>query len=237
MGKMVGLSRNLKMAWLNKAVELLSENLPEQDYKDRLNEYLSFEIKSPTNLRKTREILMNLWYYENPETESLRTQALSLIEKDSDNSLAAHWCIILATYPIFVDISRIIGKLSEFEEEFTLQQLKQKIFDEWGERATLFHSIDKIIATMKAMGALKAEKPGRYTIVKHKVRDDRVNALLASTGMTVEDKGNFTLQDLREMSYMFPLKYQIEREMLMMNDTFTITNIGGEMMVSLTASL
>jgi hypothetical protein len=56
MGKMVGLSRNLKMTWLNKAVELLSENLPEQEYKDRLNEYLSFEIKSPTNLRKTREI-------------------------------------------------------------------------------------------------------------------------------------------------------------------------------------
>ena len=135
MGKMVGLSRNLKMTWLNKADELLSENLPEQEYKDRLNEYLSFEIKSPTNLRKTREILMNLWYYENPETESLRTQARALIEKDSDNSLAAHWCIILATYPIFVDVSRIIGKLSEFEEEFTLQQLKQKIFDEWGKRA------------------------------------------------------------------------------------------------------
>lgn len=237
MGKMVGLSRNLKMTWLNKAVELLSENLPEQDYKDRLNEYLSFEIKSPTNLRKTREILMNLWYYENPETKSLRTQARALIEKDADNSLAAYWCIILATYPIFVDVSRIIGKLSEFEEEFTIQQLKQKIFDEWGERATLFHSIDKIIATMKAIGALKAEKPGRYTIIKHEVRDDKVNAFLVSAGMTVEAKGNFTLQDLREMSYMFPFKYQIEREMLMMNDTFTITNIGGEMMVSLTASL
>ena len=151
--------------------------------------------------------------------------------------LLAHWCIILATYPIFVDVSRIIGKLSEFEEEFTIQQLKQKIFDEWGERATLFHSIDKIIATMKAMGALKAEKPGRYTIVKHEVRDDKVNALLASTGMTVEDKGNFTLQGLREMGYMFPFQYQIERKMLMMNDTFTITNIAGEMIVSLTASL
>ena len=55
--------------------------------------------------------------------------------------------------------------------------------------------------------------------------------------MTVEDKGNFTLQDLREMGYMFPFQYQIEREMLMMNDTFTITNIAGEMIVSLTASL
>ena len=151
--------------------------------------------------------------------------------------LLAHWCIILATYPIFVDVSRIIGKLSEFEEEFTIQQLKQQIFDEWGERATLFHSIDKIIATMKAMGALKAEKPGRYTIVKHEVRDDKVNALLASAGMTVEDKGNFTLQVLREMGYMFLFQYQIERKMLMMNDTFIITNIGGEMIVRLTASL
>lgn len=237
MGKMVGLSRNLKMTWLNKSVELLSENLPETEYKDKLNEYLSFEIKSPTNLRKTREILMNLWYYENSETQALRTQARSLIDKDPDNALAAHWCIILATYPIFVDVSRIIGRLSDFEDEFTIKQLKDKIFDEWGERATLFHSIDKIIATMKAMDALKAEKPGRYTIVKHEVRDDKVNALLASAGMTVENKGNFTLQELRGMSYMFPFKYQIEREMLMMNDTFTITNIGGEMMVSLTASL
>ncbi|MGZ1132897.1 hypothetical protein ACXO2U_02310 [Lactobacillus delbrueckii subsp. bulgaricus] len=237
MGKMVGLSRNLKMTWLNKAVELLYENLSEQGYKDKLNEYLSFEIKSPTNLRKTREILMNLWYYENPETESLRTQARALIEKDSDNSLAAHWCIILATYPIFVDVSRIIGKLYEFEEEFTIQQLKQKIFDEWGERATLFHSIDKIIATMKAMGALKAGKPGRYTIIKHEVQDDKVNALLASAGMTIEDKRSFTVQELRGMNYMFPFKYQIEREMLMMIDTFTITNIGGKMMVTLTERL
>lgn len=237
MGKMVGLSRNLKMTWLNKSVELLSENLSEAEYKDKLNEYLSFEIKSPTNLRKTREILMNLWYYENPETQVLRTRGRSLIEKDPDNSLAAHWCIILATYPIFVDVSRIIGKLSEFEEEFTLQQLKQKIFDEWGERATLFHSIDKIIATMKAIDALKAEKPGRYTIVKHEVKEDEVNALLACTGMTVEDKGNFTLQELRAMSYMFPFKYQIDREMLMTNDVFTVTNIGGEMMVGLTDKL
>lgn len=237
MGKMVGLSRNLKMPWLNKAVELLSENLPEKEYKDKLNDYLSFEIKSPTNLRKTREILMNLWYYDNQEMSSLRSRARFLIEKDSDNSLAAHWCIILATYPIFVDVSRIIGKLSVFEDEFTLKQLREKIFDEWGERATLFHSIDKIIATMKDLGALKAEKPGRYTAVKHDIKRDEVNAILACAGMIVEDKGNFTLQELREMSYMFPFQYHIDREMLMMNDAFTITNIGGEMMVGLTATL
>ena len=49
MAKIVGLSRNLKLQWLNKVVELASSNLTEQEIKDQLNEYLSFEISSPTN--------------------------------------------------------------------------------------------------------------------------------------------------------------------------------------------
>ena len=61
MAKMVGLSRNLKLQWLNKVVELALGELTEQEIKDQLNEYLSFEISSQTNIRKTREILMNIW--------------------------------------------------------------------------------------------------------------------------------------------------------------------------------
>ena len=63
MAKMVGLSRNLKLQWLNKVVELALGELTEQEIKDQLNEYLSFEISSQTNIRKTREILMNIWVF------------------------------------------------------------------------------------------------------------------------------------------------------------------------------
>ena len=47
MAKMVGLSRNLKLQWLNKVAELVLEGHTEQEIKDQLNEYLSFEIESP----------------------------------------------------------------------------------------------------------------------------------------------------------------------------------------------
>ena len=53
MAKMVGLSRNLKLQWLNKVAELVWRT-SEQEIKEQLNEYLSFEIESPTNIRKTR---------------------------------------------------------------------------------------------------------------------------------------------------------------------------------------
>mgnify|MGYP004685662357 CR=1 FL=1 len=63
MAKMVGYSCNLKLQWLNYAVSILEEGLDESNYKEKLNEYLLFEIDSSTRLRKTREIIMNTWYY------------------------------------------------------------------------------------------------------------------------------------------------------------------------------
>ena len=97
MAKIVGLSRNLKLQWLNKVVELASSNLTEQEIKDQLNEYLSFEISSPTNLRKTREILMNIWVYENDISNKLREEAISIVRDMPEYALVAHWCMMLAT--------------------------------------------------------------------------------------------------------------------------------------------
>ena len=60
MAKMVGYACSIRTPWLKKAIEMLNENLDEAAYKQELNEYLSFEVDSPTRLRKTREILMNI---------------------------------------------------------------------------------------------------------------------------------------------------------------------------------
>ena len=45
---------------------------------------------------------------------------------------------MLAAYPVFIDMCKLIGKMSEFEDEITLAQLKNKLFDEWGERYATF---------------------------------------------------------------------------------------------------
>ena len=193
MAKIVGLSRNLKLQWLNKVVELASSNLTEQEIKDQLNEYLSFEISSPTNLRKTREILMNIWVYENDISNKLREEAISIVRDMPEYALAAHWCMMLATYPVFVDMCKLIGRLSEFQDEITLSQIKQKLYDEWGERTTLYHSIDKLISTLKELSVLRCEKPGKYHIVKHEVHNGRISAFMMYAMILVDDSGYYSL--------------------------------------------
>ena len=233
MAKMVGLSRNLKLSWLNQAVELVSSDLAENEIKEKLNEYLSFEIGSPTNIRKTREILMYIWHYENEYTEKLRPTALELIKKYPDYALEIHWSMMLAAYPVFMDMCKLIGKMSEFQDEITLAQLKQKLFDEWGERTTLYHSIDKLISTLKEFGVLICDKPGKYRISKHKVARDEISSFLVYTMMNVDDSGYYSFQELNASTYLFPFEYRVTKETLLQDDRFVMNNFGGELSIAL----
>ena len=233
MAKMVGLSRNLKLSWLNEVVRLYVEGLNENQIKEQLNDYLSYEIGSPTNIRKTREILMNIWVYENDYTSALRDEALRLFQKDTDYALPVHWCMMLAAYPVFQDMCRLIGKISEFEETITTKQIRQKLFDEWGERSTLYHSSDKLITTLKALEALDSEKTGVYSVKKHEyIKPEIVNFMLFAM-MKIDDAGYYSTLELESSVYMFPFKYKVSKETLLMDGRFTIGMFGGEPVISL----
>lgn len=233
MAKMVGLSRNLKLQWLNKVVELVLEGHTEQEIKDQLNEYLSFEIESPTNLRKTREILMNIWVYDNELANKIKSSALQLIKAYPEYDLMIHWCMMMIAYPVFVDMCKLIGKMSEFQDEITLGQLKQKLFDEWGERTTLFHSIDKLVATLKALDVMVCDKPGKYHIKTHKVSNPKVVAFMVYAMMIVDDSGYYTFTDINSSTYLFPFEYKMEKETLFEDSRFVMSNFGGDLSISL----
>jgi hypothetical protein len=160
MAKIIGLSRSIRLEWLNKTVELVLEGKNETQIKDELNEYLSFEIKSPTVLRKTREILMNIWVRTPEELSTLKQQALEAYKDEKSNKLALHWSMMLVAYPVFSDVCALIGKLTNIQDTFAASWLKEKLFEMWGERTTLFHSSDKILQTLKQIGAIENEKVG-----------------------------------------------------------------------------
>lgn len=233
MAKMVGLSRNLKLQWLNKVVELVLEGHTEQEIKDQLNEYLGFEIESPTNTRKTREILMNIWVYDNELSNKIKAPALELIKVYPEYDLVIHWCMMMAAYPVFMDMCKLIGKMSEFQDEITLAQLKRKLFDEWGERTTLFHSIDKLVATLKALDVMVYDKPGKYYIKTHKVSNPKVVAFMVYAMMLVDDSGYYTFTDINSSTYLFPFEYKMEKETLFEDSRFAMNNFGGELSISL----
>ena len=232
MAKMVGLSRNIKMPWLNRVAEMAIEELPEDQVKEQLNEYLSYEIGSPTVLRKTREILMNVWIYQSDFSDRLFPDAQRLYRSYPDYELEIHWCLLLAAYPIFIDVCKLIGKMSQFQDEITLAQIKQKLFDEWGERSTLYHSMDKIIATMKALGVIEGDK-GKYKIKKYSLKNQKVVRFMLYSLMCIDNAGYYTMLELSSSPLFFPFEFTPDKVEMMEDERFVFSNFGGDTTVGL----
>jgi len=232
MAKLVGLSRAIKLEWLNKTVELIKEGKTDAEIKNDLNEYLSFEITSPTNLRKTREILLAIWVRNPDDYKNIKSLALEIYDNENINRLVIHWCMILITYPVFSDVCALIGKLADIQDTFTTAWLKQKLVDLWGERTTLLCCSDKILQTMRYLGAIENQKVGIHKIISCDVSDETTKKLITLTIIALNSKSYYEISEISQVPQMFPFNYSISCELLHNSELFTLNNFGGKVVVT-----
>lgn len=232
MAKMVGLSRAIKIEWLNKVVDLIIEGMSPENIKEALNDYISFEIKSRDNIRKSRDILLNLWVYpfEDEKANLIRQQALEVLKNGNEDKLAMHWCMLLLYYPVFVDVTGMIGKLSAMQDSFSLAWLKDKMFEEWGERTTLLHSLDKIMQTLRQIGAVES-KGGVYTVCHYDVKNNDTKKILLKTVLALKMQAYYEPSELAKIPQMFPFEYTVDSELIFGNQDFEMGNFGGSPVV------
>ena len=233
MAKTVGFACSLKLQWLNKTVQLLNDNLNDVDFKKALNEYLSYEIDGETRLRKTREILMNTWYYDNPDIVPFRSRAIQLINKYPEYASAIHLCMIYLAYPVVADIGKYMGRLFEYQDEITNTVLRQKLYDEWGERGTLQTTTRRVTLTLKELGILETTSKVRYRLIKQRITNDIVISFLLRVAMVVDGKSYYSFTELNAFDVLFPFEYKAYKEELMNDTSFVVTNFGGELSVAL----
>ena len=232
MSKMIGLSRAIKTEWLTKTVELVAQISDEQELKEKLNEYLSFEIKSPTNLRKTREILLNIWLRPSTESTVIWREAIKAYQHDKNNRLALNWAMILLAYPVFSEVCTLIGKISMIQDTFTTAWLKEKMFELWGERTTLYYSSDKILQTLKYLGAIDNVKIGTYKICSMQITDAATLKVMIMALLQLDNKAYYEVAALSGVPLFCPFKYDITLEWLYNTPEINISSFGGKMVVS-----
>ncbi len=232
MAKMVGLSRAIKIEWLNKVVNLVNEGMAPENIREALNDYISFEISSPDNIRKSREILMNLWVYpfEDEKANIIRRMALDAIKNGNEDRLAMHWCMLLLYYPVFVDVTGMIGKLTSMQDSFTLAWLKDKIFEEWGERTTLIHTLPKIMQTLRQIGAVDSQN-GVYAAQHYDIKDAATKKVLIRTILALKMQAYYEPSELAKVPQMFPFEYTVDSDLIFGTQDFELGNFGGNPVV------
>ena len=210
MAKMVGMNVVMKQSWTKKAVALLDENLSEDQYKAALNEHLSFEIDSAINLRKAREILMRVWYRDTDGVECLQEEGRALAQKYPEMLTPINWCMTALAFPAFADIARLMGKMFDFQDVITTTQIKQKMFDEWGETGTL-----------------------QTVVAKIEVTNEEVVSFILRVAMALDCSSYYAFSSLNDFPFLFPFKYRVTKEQLMQDGRFVLSNFDATLSVAL----
>ena len=233
MAKMVGLNLVIKLGWMKKAVSLLPDNLPEAEYRKELDEHLAFEIDSPTNRRKAREIMMRVWYQDTEGVERLQRRGRELVQKYPEQLAILGWCMIPLAYPVFADYAKLMGKMFEFQDVITTTQIKQKMFDQLGERNLIDYATTKVISTMKELGAVRSIQTGKHEMIQTEATNEEIIAFLIEVAMLLDGSSYYSFTSLNEFPYLFPFNYRVTKEQLMQDERFTLSTFDSTLSVAL----
>ncbi|WP_035270489.1 hypothetical protein [Desulfitibacter alkalitolerans] len=234
--KRVGFDRQIKREWLDKTVELLINKEDSKDIKNILDGIVKEDIASNDNRRKAISILMHSWINVETDHIAIRSKALKLWETgNSTERLAIHWCMLSLAYPLFFNISEIIGKLINLQDEFSLNMVRRRVYDVWGERSTLDYAINRVVWSMKDWGTIGQNgKVGEYKKIERIVIEDKeVQLLLLEAYFIASQRSNIPCAELEMINALFPFKTDITINDLQSNHRFKINNMGNNLVVSL----
>lgn len=207
MAKTVGLARNFTLEWIDAAADCRIQGKNKDEAKEYLDTMISAKIASPDNIRKTRTICLNTWYTNDPFYQEKAIAICRDVFKAQ--RLPLHWALVMVYYPIFFDLCSIIGSQLSFRDTILLSQVKSRIYDAWGARATLYHSLDKNMQTLKDLGVIiPTGKTGEYSVIPHTVSDPRTVCLLASAILKCTEKEYMTWEEITNHPTLFPFKIE-----------------------------
>lgn len=140
--------------------------------------------------------------------------------------------MLLFKYPIFADICSYIGKISAIEDTFTAAWLREKLYESWGERATLDVPVKNILRTLVDFGALEKVKTGVYRTKRKPVKDSNTIRLIIMTLLTLGKKAYYEVPELSRVPFYFPFEYDVTLEWLQNTPEINIGNFGGKTVIT-----
>ena len=231
MAEQISLTNNVDLVWMELAANCRIRGKSREEAREILNSKIGETITSKDNIRKKRDILLNMWYRDD---EWFINRSIQAAEGMPTNSrIALHWAQLLRYYPVFYDLARLMGKLFEFQETITTGQIRQKIFDEWGERSTLDYSTGKIIAAMKALEAVSSPGTGKYIASSIPVKNEEVVSFLIKTAMHFSGSSYYSFSALNDFPFLFPFDYKVTKEQLMNDKTIVLSVFDSTLSVGL----
>lgn len=187
----IGIDRALHLDWLDAAAGLAANGASSDTARNALLEVLGRELSSTGSRSaadKTASVLLRTWFKIPDQAAPLREDAaLAMRHADESGRLAAHWSLLLAAYPFFIDCTSVAGRLLRLSGGFQRSEYSRRVAEMWGEKPTANRASGRVLETLVALGVLRLDgsqctQTGRFAV------DGPATAMLAEGLMLGEGK-------------------------------------------------
>ncbi len=206
----VGFDRRLDREWLDAAGSYAAEGCRPEEVRACLRQLLDGVLSgtSSNSARgKTVTVLSHIWGSVPEKAMRLRDRArLLLLTSASDERLALHWAMMIATYPLFADVASSAGRLLALQGQFTRSHVMDRLARTWGKRSTVERAVPRIIRSMVQWGVLRdAHERGSYQATGRVLtaRPD-ICMILVEALLLDADEGILRLDQLASHPAVFP---------------------------------
>ena len=229
--KGIGFNRNILLPWLDTTAALCLETDDEKEIKLRLKSILAEEINSPTNLRKTVAILLNIWH-KTAETEpELQKAALDFYQSTDilEDRLWLHYGMVMIAYPFFYQGTRTIGQLTRYGDTIVANQIRKQLIAEIGQLGSLNEAVSRIVFSLREWGLLvPADTKNSYTAQREafSASNTTLEAWLLACTLRLSPSEEIPFADLIRQSALFPFKVTLSLDDLRQVPWFDIQRQG-----------
>ena len=160
---LVGFDRYVERAWMDRAAELVLDGNHLNDVNEKLEEYLLSFINGETSRRNTKNVLTATWV-KSPEAESaFKQEAVALFARaNNQEQLIIHYGMCVATYPFFLSLSKILGRLFKLQDEVSNAEFYRRVIETLGDRESIKRAAARYLQSLIEWGLIK--QPGKAVV-------------------------------------------------------------------------
>lgn len=205
---LVGFDRYVEKAWMDQVAKLVIDGNDLNEVNEKLDEYLLFSISGETSRRKTKNILTATWAKLLPGEDVYKQQAAGLFAKaDKPERLLIHYGMSVATYPFFMALSKILGRLFKLQDEVTNVEFYRRVIETVGDRDSIKRATARYLQSLIEWGVL--EQSGKAAVkqtAKIQVVGSELTTWLYASVLFSSDRDKLSIDDITSDPCWFPFE-------------------------------
>lgn len=194
----IGIDRFISLKWANYSLDVFASDSNGQDRYALLQSWLTTEIKGIETARKTSNQLKRLWF-DVDMFQPLRTEvAKSAFIDYPVYRPILHYGMAINVFPLFRDVSVVIGTLSNLQGFCSRQQIHQRILEKYSNPISVPRAVDRVLQSLVDWGLIHTQK-GVVSLIPLEVTDPEMVAWLIMAITIAQPGQKILLSDLSSL--------------------------------------